>query len=217
MALVGNLRDLRLANIIQINCIERNVAKVTVQNGQTNGAVYFSNGSIVHAEFGPYVGERAVHEMLALNEGEFKVESGIESVAQTVTHPWNSVVLEGLRLIDEKKVSASPLPRQLFALLAGLRNVENVFVLNYNGQVLEGNAPQGLQPLALTFVWYKLKKMLNLFYADQFEYILLRRKRGFTFIFEHSPNLIVIETDRKVIPPDLIHTVQKVLRQINQK
>lgn len=68
MALVGSLKDLKLANIIQINCIERNVAKVSVSSADLKGAIFFINGSIIHAEYGPYVGENAVHEMLALND-----------------------------------------------------------------------------------------------------------------------------------------------------
>ncbi|RMF60314.1 MAG: DUF4388 domain-containing protein [Calditrichaeota bacterium] len=215
MALVGNLKDLKLANIIQINCIEQNVAKVTVHSNNEIGSIYFSNGAIVHAEFGPFIGERAVHEMLALTDGEFKVEAGVEAPKQTITQPWNSVVLEGLRLIDEKKVVSAPIPRQLFALLSGLKNVRNVFVLNYNGQVIEGKAKTDIHPLALTFIWYKLKKMLNLFYADFFQYIQLQKKDGYLFIFEFRPNLIVLETDLKVITAEFSLMVKKVLKQIH--
>ncbi|RMI02425.1 MAG: DUF4388 domain-containing protein [Calditrichaeota bacterium] len=215
MALVGNLKDLKLANIIQINCIERNVAKVTVHSPEQDGAIYFSNGAIVHAEFGPYVGERAVHEMLGLGEGEFKVEAGVQAPMQTITQPWNSVVLEGLRLLDERKVNSAPIPRQLFALLSGLKNVQNVFVLNYNGQVVEGKTRNEVHPLYLTFVWYKLKKMLNLFYSDFFQYIVLRKSDGYFFIFEFKPNLIVVETNLRVITPEFTGMVKKVLKQVN--
>ncbi|MCK6620744.1 MAG: DUF4388 domain-containing protein [Calditrichaceae bacterium] len=216
MALVGSLKDLKLANIIQINCIERNVARVTVSSADQKGAIYFTHGAITHAEFGPYVGERAVHEMLALTDGEFKVEGGLESSTRTVTQPWNSIVLEGLRLIDEKKVTSAPIPRQLFGMLSGLKHVRNVFVLNFNGQVIEGKLKGPTHPLTLTFVWYKVKKLLSLFYADIFQYILLRRKDDCFFIFEFRPNLIVVvETDLKVIAPEFSIMVKKLLKQIN--
>ncbi len=214
MALVGNLKDLKLANIIQINCIERNVAKVSVESADLKGAVYFSNGAITHAEFGPFVGERAVHEMLALTEGGFKVEAGKESPTQTITQPWNSVVLEGLRLLDERRAQTAPIPKQLFVMLSGLKNVKNLYVLNFNGQVIEGNISDHFHPLALTFVWYKLKKMLNLFYSDNFQYLLLRRGESYLFVFEFKPNLIVIETDLRVITADFTNMVKKLLKQI---
>ncbi len=153
--------------------------------------------------------------MLGLTEGEFRVEAGIKPPKQTISKSWNSIVLEGLRLIDEKKIDSAPIPRQLFAMLSGLKNVQNVFVLNYNGKVVEGNLNNSLHPLYLTFVWYKLKKLLNLFYSDIFQYIVLRKNDGYFFIFEFRPNLIVIETDLKVITPDFTHMVKKVLKQLN--
>jgi len=215
MALVGNLKDLKLANIIQINCIERNVAKVSVSGADLKGAIFFINGSIIHAEYGPYVGENAVHEMLALNDGEFKVEAGVEARSRTVTQPWNSIVLEGLRLIDEKKAANAPIPKQLFSLISGLKHVRNVFVLNNSGQLVEGTIKGQTHPLSLTFIWYKIKKMLNLLYSDTFQYVMLRKHDGYFLIFEFRPNLIVVETDIRVIAPDFALLVKKLLKQIN--
>lgn len=217
MALVGNLKDLKLANIIQINCIERNKAKVSIQAADLTGAIFFSDGAIVHADFGPFVGERAVHEMLALNEGGFKVEAGLDAPGKSITQPWNSVVLEGLRLIDEKKVVATPIPRQLFGMLSGMKGVENLYVLNYNGQVLEGRANENMHPLSITFVWYKLKKMLNLFYADDFAFISLRSPQGYVFVFEFRPNLVVIEASVRTLVPEFTFMIKNVLKQINRK
>jgi hypothetical protein len=227
MALVGSLKDLKLANIIQINCIERNVAKVSVSSSDTRGSIYFTNGAIVHAEYGPYVGERAVHEMLALNDGEFKVEAGLESPTRTITHPWNSVVLEGLRLIDERKAASAPIPKQLFSMVSGpipkqlfsmvsgLKHVRNVFVLNNSGQLVEGKIKGRIHPLSLTFICYKVKKILNLFYSDVFQYVMLRKEDGYFFVFEFRPNLIVVETDLRVIVSEFIFMVKKLLKQIN--
>ncbi|HFE65211.1 MAG TPA: DUF4388 domain-containing protein, partial [Caldithrix sp.] len=157
MVLVGNLKDLRLANIIQINCIEQNVAKVTVTSLDRSGYLYFANGQIVHAEFNPYIGERAVQEMLSLSDGQFKVEAGVKAPANTITRPWNSVVLEGLRLIDEKNQQLAPLPKQLFTYIAGQKGVKNVYVIDYNGRIIEGKISENVNPLTLTFIWYKLK------------------------------------------------------------
>lgn len=217
MALVGNLKDLKLANIIQINCIERNVAKVTVRNADKSGALYFSGGAIVHAEFGAYIGERAVHEMLALNEGDFKVEAGIEAPAHTISQPWNSVVLEGLRLIDEKEIHHSPVPKQLFAALSDLSHVRNVFVMDYKSKIVEGRTGLNMHPFMLSLVWYKFKKILNLFYSDLFQYIVLGNSSSYIFIFEHRPNLIVIETDLRVVTPEFAAKVKNILKKLNFK
>lgn len=217
MALVGNLKDLKLVNIIQINCIERNKARLTIRSANKEGAIFFNNGSIVHAEFDPYVGVKAVHEMLSLNDGMFKVEADIEAQTQTINQPWNSVVLEGLRLLDEKRSQHTPLPKQLFANLSNIKNVENVFVLDFNGNVIEGEVPNGSLPFYLTFTWYQQKKILNQFYSDSLEYIQLRQENGYIFIFESSPNLTVIKTNLKVVIPEFRLTVKKILKQLNHK
>lgn len=217
MALVGNLKDLKLVNIIQINCIERNMAKLSVRSADKLGTIFFSNGNIVHAEFEPYIGVQAVHEMLSINEGHFKVEIGKESPTQTINQPWNSVVLEGLRLVDENKSLSTPIPKQLFANLSNIKNVEGVFVLDFNGDKIEGKVQNSGFSVFLTFLWYKQKKILNQFYSDSFHYIQVRQTDGYLFIFENSPNLIVIKTNFKVIVPEFKITIKKILAQLNYK
>ncbi|MCB0262601.1 MAG: DUF4388 domain-containing protein [Calditrichia bacterium] len=214
MALVGNLKDLKLANIIQINCIERNTARVVVRSKELNGLIYFADGGIVHAEYGLFIGERAVHEMLALSTGDFKVESDVEAPRRSIQQPWNSIVLEGLRLLDEKREFGEPLPRQLLDTLSGIKNINNFFVLNYNGQIIEGSAQRPIHPITLTFVWYKLKKMLNLFYTDKFQYVALTKPDGYYFVFEHRPNLVVIETNFHVIIPDFAQDIRKIIQKM---
>ncbi len=214
MALVGNLKDLKLTNIIQINCIERNIARVTVKNGEQEGFIYFSGGEIVHAEFGAFVGEQAVHEMLALLEGEFKVESGITAPTRTINQPWNSIVLEGLRLIDERKIKKSNVPHQLLSTLKSMEEIQEIYVLNYDGKVLEGGTLPASLGVIFAFIRYKIRKMLNLFYADIFQYISLRTEEGIYFIFDFKPNLVVLKTRTKLVVPEFNRKVKKVLKQI---
>ncbi len=214
MALVGNLKDLKLTNIIQINCIERNIARVTVRNGDQEGFIYFSGGEIVHAEFGAFVGEQAVHEMLALNEGEFKVESGITAPTRTINQPWNSIVLEGLRLIDERKIKAPSVPQHLLSTLKGMEEVLDVFILDYNGKVLEGGTLDNPQAILFAFARYKVRKMLNLFYADIFQYIEFFGADTRYFLFDYQPNLVVIKTRRRLVEADFTRRVKKVLKQL---
>lgn len=214
MVLVGNLKDLRLANIIQINCIEQNVAKVTVSSLDRRGFIYFSEGKIVHAEFNPFIGERAVQEMLALTDGKFKVEAEIEAPAFTIDRPWNSVVLEALRLIDEKNQQLTPIPKRIFNLLTEIPGVQRVYVLDYHGKLVEGKLDGKIDPFSLAFIWYKLKKVMTLLYNDFFTYTFLRNSRNYIFIFEVRPNLIIIETDIMMVIPEFVNQVNDILKDI---
>jgi hypothetical protein len=216
MALVGNLKDLKLANIIQINCIERNVAKVTIRSGEMEGQLYFADGNIVHAEYGLFIGERAVYEMLAIELGEFKVEADIAAPTRSIQQSWSSIVLEGLRQLDEKREFGDPLPPQLLETLKSIKNVKNFYILNYNGQIIEGSALHPVHPITLTFVWYKLKKMLNLFYSDKFHFFTLSGSDGYLIVFEHRPNLIVVETDFRIVLPEFGNEIRKLIQNTQQ-
>ena len=41
MALVGNLKDIKLANLVQLNCMEHNTAKLTIEHNGKYGFIYF--------------------------------------------------------------------------------------------------------------------------------------------------------------------------------
>lgn len=59
MALVGNLKDIKLPTLVQINCMERNTAKLTIEHMGRFGFIYFHEGQVVHAEYDPLIGEEA--------------------------------------------------------------------------------------------------------------------------------------------------------------
>ncbi|MFQ6001765.1 MAG: DUF4388 domain-containing protein, partial [Anaerolineae bacterium] len=97
MPLEGNLRDFSLVNIIQLNCNERNTAKVTLDRQGKEGVIFFDGGSIKHAAFGSLVGEEAVYELLRWRDANFRVESGVTTEEKTVKTNWNALLLEGMR------------------------------------------------------------------------------------------------------------------------
>ena len=76
MALIGNLKDIKLPSLIQLNCMEHNNAKLSIERSGKFGFIYFEDGQVTHAEFDPYIGEEAVYRLLGLYEGKFKVERG---------------------------------------------------------------------------------------------------------------------------------------------
>lgn len=97
----GNLRTLSLPSIVQINCTEFNQARLRLRRRGQEGAVYFAEGNIVHAILGSHVGEEAVYELLAWEDGEFELEMGVEAPERTITTNWSGLLLEGMRRIDE--------------------------------------------------------------------------------------------------------------------
>lgn len=214
MVLVGNLKDLRLANIIQLNCMERNIAKVTVSSYEGTGFLYFAEGQIVHAEFSPYIGEKAVYEMLSLHDGQFKVEAGVQAPAHTIKRPWNSVVLDSLRELDEKTQQSAYSPKKISATLSTQKGIKNVFVLNYEGDLIDGNLTENINPHLFTFIWYKLKKVSTLFYTDNFSYAYLKDYWGYLFIIEFRASLVFVEADLNIIVDNFVKMIEKNLKSL---
>ena len=105
MPVEGSLKELSLTNIIQINCTEMNTATVSLTYEGRTGIICFADGAIVHAAVGDVVGEEAVYELLSWPDGSFVVEAGTIPSERTVSTSWNSLLLEGLRRIDEEQAS----------------------------------------------------------------------------------------------------------------
>jgi len=101
----GSLKELGLTNIIQINCTEMNTATVSLTYQGKTGIIYFADGAIVHAAVGDVVGEEAVYELLSWPDGSFVVEAGTIPSERTVSTSWNSLLLEGIRRMDEEQAS----------------------------------------------------------------------------------------------------------------
>ncbi|MGB3906608.1 MAG: DUF4388 domain-containing protein [Anaerolineae bacterium] len=105
MPVEGSLKELGLTNIIQINCTEMNTATVSLTYEGRMGIICFADGAIVHAAVGDVVGEEAVYELLSWPDGSFVVEAGTIPSERTVSTSWNSLLLEGLRRMDEEQAS----------------------------------------------------------------------------------------------------------------
>jgi predicted regulator of Ras-like GTPase activity (Roadblock/LC7/MglB family) len=107
MPLEGSLEELSLTNIIQVNCNEMNTATVRLAREDDEGLLCFAEGAIVHAAVGHLVGEEAVYELLSWPDGNFIVEQDQPAPQRTISGNWNSLLLEGIRRIDESELPAA--------------------------------------------------------------------------------------------------------------
>ena len=142
MALVGDLKDLRLPSLIQLNCMERNTAKMTIEYGNKYGFIYFDDGQVVHAEFDPEMGEKAIFRLLTLEEGKFKVESGIRAPIKSINTSWNNLLLEGLHKIDASVESDDQKFRYLLEKIFTVRGVESAELFNLQGDRIASSDKQ---------------------------------------------------------------------------
>jgi hypothetical protein len=101
MALTGELSDLSLAELIEFFCNQRKTGRLKVVYANGHGYFYLQSGSVVHARIGDLRGIEAVYYALTQKNASFTFSPAVEAPEHTINQPWTSVVLEGLRRMDE--------------------------------------------------------------------------------------------------------------------
>lgn len=211
MALVGNLRDLKLPNLIQLNCMERNTAKLTIDHAGKYGIIYFQEGQIVHAEFDPDLGEKALFRLLGLVEGKFKVESGVRPPLITINTHWNNLLLEGLHQLDATQSSDEHKDARLLDMLMNIKGVKRAAIINRDGENVksdfEGNKEFTLQ--ALTF--YEVEEIASLLKKEVPHFITLVSESRRIILTEYDRNIIYIDLESRYQLEMILPFIEKVL------
>lgn len=199
MALVGNLKDLKLPSLIQLNCMERNVAKLTIETEGKYGFIYFDKGQVVHAEFDPDIGEKAVFRMLSLYAGRFKVESGIRAPVKSIHTSWNNLLLDGLNQLDIAEDNPEHKYTHLFERLFTVKGLKSALLINNNAEVVASSSDSGRDfnyLFALTFI--QGEKIGNLVARSQPEFISIQCTSERYVLTGHHNLLLVMVMDPKI-------------------
>src|SRR6266566_9224871 len=110
MALTGELSDLSLAELIEFFCNQRKSGRLKLIYSIGPGYFYLQAGSVLHARIGSLRGIEAVYYALTLPNASFTFSPAFEAPEHTINQPWASVVLEGLRRMDEGVKPSNPFP-----------------------------------------------------------------------------------------------------------
>ena len=112
MALQGTLREMRVGDLVQLNCQEGKTARIEIvpSSGGRAAVLYLEGGQVVHATMGDREGEDVVYTALSWEEGTFTLEPGVPPPGRTIHTNYTSLLLKGLRRLDE---GASPLSQDL--------------------------------------------------------------------------------------------------------
>jgi HD-GYP domain-containing protein (c-di-GMP phosphodiesterase class II) len=101
--LVGRLEDFELVDIIQILNLGLKTAKVEITRGKEKGTLYLQRGKLVHAAQGGLLGPEAFFELMGWKEGNFSIVHGQRTNDVNVKSDTTWLILEGTRIIDERK------------------------------------------------------------------------------------------------------------------
>jgi predicted regulator of Ras-like GTPase activity (Roadblock/LC7/MglB family) len=144
MPLSGNLKEMSLANLIQVNCQEMRSARIVVTHGNQNGEVYLSDGQVIHSTLGNLIGREAVYEMLSWEDGTFVFDRDVHVSDKTITTHWNELILEGMMQATERAARRSKQVKIKADTLGKLRAIEGVtgvVISASDGIVLDTDIP----------------------------------------------------------------------------
>ena len=144
MPLSGNIKEMSLANLIQVNCQEMRSARIVVTHGDQTGEVYLSDGQVVHAALGNMIGREAVYEMLSWDDGAFVFDREVHTADKTITTHWNELILEGMMQATERAARRSKqvkIKADTLSKLRAIDGVTGVVISASDGIVLDADIP----------------------------------------------------------------------------
>jgi CheY-like chemotaxis protein len=107
----GSLSQMNVIDLVQSLEMGRKSCLLTMTKGNGNNEekceIYFSQGQIKHAAYGPITGDEAVFKVLRWTEGNFQIDFNGKSSQETTTLNTQGLLMEGLRLLDESQRDAA--------------------------------------------------------------------------------------------------------------
>ena len=97
----GNLLQMSAMDLFQSLELGHKTCRLSLSNKGERCDMYFNEGQINHALYGPLRGDEAVYKVLAWTEGLFEIDFSGSSSEQTITRSTQGLLMEGLRMLDE--------------------------------------------------------------------------------------------------------------------
>jgi len=219
MALIGNLKDVNLVNLIQLNCLEKKTAKLTFNYRGKIGVIYFENGDIPHAQFDNLVGPEAVYKAIHLTEGEFKIEDGIRTNIKTNEIKWSELILEGMRIFDESQAGQDQVHIKLIKNLMQIDGVLAAVTLLKDGTPLSNSSFEEVELYAqiLSFCAAKLQNVGKNSGISYFDSVTVNFSDKTLMLVDRDPHLIGVffnpQANLKLAEPQVMKELQTYINE----
>jgi CheY-like chemotaxis protein len=97
----GRLAEISLIDWMQSLEQGRKTCALSLRSGSEQCALYFSDGQVTHAVCGDVKGDPAVFKVLTWIDGDWEVDFRKNSSERSTTMSTQSLMMEGLRILDE--------------------------------------------------------------------------------------------------------------------
>ena len=102
----GSLTQMNVIDLLQSLELGRKTCALTLTTNGDRCELFFTDGQINHAAYGPLTGDEAVYKVLTWTGGTFTIDFAARSPQQTITRSTQGLLMEGLRLLDESNREA---------------------------------------------------------------------------------------------------------------
>ena len=99
----GNLSQMNVIDLVQSLEMGRKSCRLTLTNENERCEMFFREGQVVHAEYGPLRGDAAAFKVLTWTGGNFQIDFEGKTKQQTTTLNTQGLLMEGLRRLDESR------------------------------------------------------------------------------------------------------------------
>lgn len=114
----GNLQQIGILDLLQLLSMNRRSGALSITTQVGAGEVRLADGEIVDAVYRRLEGEKALYRLLGETEGVFSFASGAGQSLRRIVLPTGTLLLEGMRHIDEARERRSALDAEEDAFLA---------------------------------------------------------------------------------------------------
>jgi CheY-like chemotaxis protein len=97
----GSLLQMNVIDLVQSLEMGRKSCALTLTNKDEKCEMFFKEGQVTHAAYGPLSGDPAVFKVLRWTDGNFQVNFEGKTTQQSTTLNTQGLLMEGLRLLDE--------------------------------------------------------------------------------------------------------------------
>jgi CheY-like chemotaxis protein len=108
----GMMRQVGLQEVLQMECLGKKSSILEIFSDRGGGRIYICDGAIVHADAGGIEGEAALYGLLGLTNGDFNLQVFKEPPRRTIEGPWEFLLMEAARLVDEAAGSLADAEKQ---------------------------------------------------------------------------------------------------------
>src|SRR6266705_4255004 len=97
----GSLAQMNVIDLLQSLELGHKTCSLLLSNDSARCELFFAEGQINDAVYGPLAGDDAVYKVIAWTGGSLQIDFSGRSDKQTTTRSTQGLLMEGLRLLDE--------------------------------------------------------------------------------------------------------------------